>query len=102
MPQARFLEAARERRRAEAAGRVVLQVLRALPDCAMSGLLRNLINITIVDPKDRALFDFLRRDDFVDRPLPVTSPKSPALSGGAAAQLYGRRAGTSAGIRTLP
>jgi hypothetical protein len=74
-----------ERRRAEVAGGVMLQVLRALPDSASAEMLRELIDMTLVDPADRALFDFLdggpKPDDAAP---PVTSPWCPVGSGGAA------------------
>ena len=53
MPRAKISSV--ERRKAEVAGGVVLMVLRALPD----ELLRELIDMTLVDADDRALFDFL-------------------------------------------
>ena len=86
MPRAKISPV--ERRKAEAAGDVVLMVLRALPESATSELLRQLIDITIIDPTDRALFDFLGgggKPD--DEAAPVTSPRFPVLSGGAAAEI---------------
>jgi hypothetical protein len=76
-----------ERRKAEVAGRVMLQVLRALPESATAELLRDLIDITVVKPEDRALFDFLGggRAKPDEEAAPVTGPRSPVLSGGAAA-----------------
>jgi hypothetical protein len=75
-----------ERHKAEVAGRVMLQVLRALPESATAELLRDLIDITVVKPEDRALFDFLGGGAKLDEDAaPVTSPRSPVLSGGAAA-----------------
>lgn len=75
-----------ESRKAEAAGDVVLMVLRALPESATAELLRQLINISLVDPDDRALFDFLGGSGKPDdEAAPVTSPRLPVLSGGAAA-----------------
>ena len=51
-----------ERRKAEVAGRVVLKVLRTLPDSASAQMLRELIDMTLVNRADRALFDFLSDD----------------------------------------
>jgi hypothetical protein len=41
------------------AGSVVLKVLRILPDSASAEMLRELIDMVLVDPDDRALFEFL-------------------------------------------
>ena len=48
-----------EHRKAEVAGSVVLKVLRILPDSASAEMLRELIDMVVVDPDDRALFEFL-------------------------------------------
>jgi|HubBroStandDraft_2_1064218.scaffolds.fasta_scaffold1195554_2 hypothetical protein len=78
-----------ERRQMEVAGSVVLKVLRILPDSASAEMLRELIDMVVVDPDDRALFEFLgnrreKPDD--DEASPVTIPRFfPILSGGAAA-----------------
>ena len=77
-----------ERRKAEVAGGVVLQVLRVLPDSASAQMFRELLDMAIVDPEDRALFDFLGGGDLEDGAAPVTSPRSPVLSGGAAVDVY--------------
>ena len=45
--------------KAEVAGSVVLKVLRILPDSASAEMLRELIDMVLVDPDDRALFEFL-------------------------------------------
>lgn len=84
---ARFEVSLVQSRKAELAGGVVLQVLEMLPNSATAKLLRELIDLTLIDPTDRALFEFLdrRRDD--DEGLPVSNPCSPVLRGGAAADL---------------
>jgi hypothetical protein len=75
-----------ERRKAEVAGGVVLQVLRILPDSASAEMLRELIGMVLVDPDERALFEFLgKRENADDEASPVTIPRFPLLSGGAAA-----------------
>ena len=86
-----------ERRKVEVAGEVVLKVLRILPDSASAEMLRELIDMVLVDPDDRALFEFLddralfeflghRRDKPGEEPAPVTIPRFPILSGRAAAE----------------
>ena len=77
-----------EHRKAEVAGSVVLKVLRILPDSASAEMLRELIDMVLVDPDDRALFEFLghRRDEPGEEPAPVTIPRFPILSGRAAAE----------------
>jgi hypothetical protein len=57
MPEASYSPL--ERRKVEVAGEVVLKVLRILPDSASAEMLRELISMVLVDPDDRALFDFL-------------------------------------------
>jgi hypothetical protein len=57
MPRAKISSV--ERRKAQVAGGVVLMVLRALPESGTAELLRELIDMTLVDAEDRALFDFL-------------------------------------------
>jgi hypothetical protein len=83
MPQASYSPL--ERRQVEAAGGVVLKVLRILPDSASAEMLRELIDMVLVDPDDRALFEFLgnRRERPDDEASPVTIPRFfPILSGG--------------------
>jgi hypothetical protein len=85
MPQTSFSPL--ERRQVEVAGSVVLKVLRILPDSASAEMLRELIDMVVVDLDDRALFEFLgnrreKPDD--DEASPVTIPRFfPILSGGA-------------------
>ena len=75
-----------ERRQVEVAGSVVLKVLRILPDSASAEMLRELIGMVLVDPDDRALFDFLSGCEKPDEEAaPVTIPRFPILSDGAAA-----------------
>ena len=77
-----------EHRKAEVAGSVVLKVLRILPDSASAEMLRELIHMVLVDPDDRALFDFLSAGWKPDEePAPVTIPRFPILSGRAAAEI---------------
>ena len=86
MPQASYSPL--ERRQVEAAGGVVLKVLRILPDSASAEMLRELIDMVLVDPDDRALFDFLSGGDKPDEEAaPVTIPRFLILSGGAAAEI---------------
>jgi hypothetical protein len=65
-----------ECRQMEVAGSVVLKVLRILPDSASAEMLRELIDMVLVDPADRALFEFLgnRRENPDDEASPVTIP----------------------------
>jgi hypothetical protein len=75
-----------ERRKAEVAGGVVLKVLRVLPDSASAEMLRESINMVLVDPEDRGLFEFLANGENPDdEASPVTIPRFPLLSGGTAA-----------------
>ena len=53
MPRAKISSV--ERRKAEVAGGVVLMVLQALPESGTAELLRELIDMTLVDADDRAL-----------------------------------------------
>jgi hypothetical protein len=86
MPQASYSPL--EHRKVEVAGEVVLKVLRILPDSASAEMLRELIGMVVVDPDDRALFDFLSGGwKPGEEPAPVTSPRFPVLSGGAAAEI---------------
>ena len=59
MPRAKISSV--ERRKAEVAGGVVLMVLRALPESGTAELLRELIDLTLVDAGDRAFVRFPRR-----------------------------------------
>ena len=77
-----------ERRKVEVAGEVVLKVLRILPDSASAEMLRELIGMVLVDPDDRALFDFLSGGGNPgEEAAPVTIPRFPIRSGGAAAEI---------------
>lgn len=67
----------------------MLHVLRVLPDSASAQMFRELLDMAIVDPEDRALFDFLGGGDLEDGAAPVKNPRSPVLSGGAAVDVYG-------------
>ncbi len=48
-----------DRRKVEAAGRVVLDVLEEVPDSPSAQVLRELLALGLDDPQERALFDFL-------------------------------------------
>jgi hypothetical protein len=74
-----------ERRKAEAAGRVVLKVLTLMPDSAPAAMLLELLEAGIHDPEDRALFGFAPRRNPDAGSVPATLTRSPTLSGGAAA-----------------
>jgi len=81
---ARARQSAFERRQAELAGGVVLRVLRFVPDSASAEMLRELIDMVLVDPRDRALFDFLGDEQPDGVAALVTGPRSLVLSAGKA------------------